>query len=205
MEINPNAIGMWRALVRIGLAEDCSSTTLERGVYSYGSLNTELPDTLSFDYPLSLGVTTDAELEIGMIFPMGSSMFVSWRSGSSYGVDSVTPTNDPYPTARIEFLISDADKLWAEKQAQVIRSYFKPLVAGDSVRPEYKLDRESSWIEGTAETTADKKEVRLSLPTKGNRHSEFQVAIDLATTGSASPEIYSWAIDIDDLNRERRS
>lgn len=205
MEINPKALAMWRALVRIGLAEDCSSTTLERGVYSYGSLHEELVDTLSFDYPLSLGITTGAELEIGMLFPIGSSLFISWRSGSTYGVDSVTPTNDPYSTARIEFLISDSDKIWAEKQAHVIRSYFKPLVSGDSVQLEYKLDRASSWTEGDAETTADKKEVRLSLPTKGGRHNEFQVAIDLETTGSATPEIYGWAIEVDDLQRERRT
>ena len=205
MEINPKALAMWRALVHIGMAEDCSSITLERGVYSWGSLHEELTETLSFDYPLSLEITTGATLEIGMIFPIGSSLFVGLRSDSNYGVDKISPSADPCSTARIEFLISDSDKIWAEKQAQVIRSYFKPLVSGDSVQLEYKLDRESNWVKGTAETTADKKEVRLPLPSKGGRHNEFQVAIDLATTGSASPEIYGWAIEIDDLKRERRT
>jgi len=205
MEINPYAMAKWRALTHIGLAEDCSSTTLERGVFSWGSLDKELPETLGFDYPLSLGVTTGANIEIGMIFPHGSSMFVSWRNGGAYGVDSVTPTNNPYAAARIEFLITDADKIWAEKQSQVIRSYFKALSSGDSVQLEYKIDRASSWTEGTAVTTADKKEARLSLPTKGNRFNELQVALDLGTTNSTSPEVYGWAVDIDDMQRERRT
>jgi hypothetical protein len=204
LEVNPKALSMYRALVCIGLAEDSSSTTIERGVYSYGSLDKELPATLSFDYPLSLGITTGANLEIGMLFPIGNSLFISWRNIGFYGVDSVSPSNSPFPTAKIEFLITDAGKIWAEKQAQVIRSYFKPLVTGDSIKLKYKLDRNDNWTEGTAVTTAEKKEARLPLPKKGTRFNELQVGIDLETTGSASPEIYGWAVSIDDLAEEKR-
>ena len=187
------------------MAENSTDTTIERGVYSWGKLHKENQETLSFDYPLSLGITTGADLEIGMLFPTGTDLFISWRNGSSYGVDTVSPANAPYATATIEFLISDADKVWAEKQAQFIRAYFKALESGDSVTLKYKLDRASSWTEDAAVTTANAVEARLPFPTKGNRFNDFQIGIDLATTGSASPEIYGWALDIDELQRERRT
>ena len=130
-------------------------------------------------------------------------MFISWRSGSNYGVDSVTPTNDPFSSATIEFLITDAGKGYQEKQAQVMKTYHKPLVSGDSITLKYKIDRASSWTFDTAMTTADNKEARMPLPTKGNRFNDFQAAIDLETTNTTSPEIYSWSLEIDEMGRER--
>ena len=211
LEINRNALAMWRALVHIGFAENSTSTAIERGVYSYGTLHDELDETLSFDYPTSLGITQSANLDIGMVIPVGSNLLISWRSLTSYGVDKVALSNDPFATATIEFLISDADKIWAEKQAQVIRAYFAELASGDTVKLKYKIDRASSWTEGVTDNqrgyaqTADDKEARLPFPTKGNRFNEFQVAIDLTTTNTTSPEVYGWAIEIDDLQHERKT
>ena len=205
LEFNRKAIAMWRALVHIGMAENSTSTTIERGVFSWGTLHKELSPTMSFDYPLSLGITTGATLEIGMVFPIGSELLISWRNATSYGVDKVSPSNAPFATATCEFLISDADKIWAEKQAQFLRGYFKALVSGDSVTLKYKIDRNSSFVSGTAVTTADKKEARLPLPTKANRFNEFEYAVDLATTNSTSPEFYGIALEVDDLQHERRT
>lgn len=205
LEFNRKAMAMWRALVHIGMCDNSTSTALERGVYSWGSLHAELPETLSFDYPLSLGVTTPADLDIGLLYPMGTKLFISWKKGIAYGVDSVSPSNAPFATATCEFLISDLGKIWAEKQAQFIRGYFKKLVSGDSVTLKYKIDRNDSWTAGTAVTTADKKEARLELPTKGNRYNEFQVAVDLATSNTTSPEFYGWGWESDDLQHERRT
>lgn len=205
LEINRKALAMYRALVHIGLAEDSSSTNIERGVYSYGSLHKELLESLSFDYPLSLGITTGATLEIGMLMPIGNSLFISWRNVSSYGVDSVSPSNDPFATAKIEFLVTDMEIGWQEKQALILRAYFKALqTTGDSVKLKYKIDRNDSWTEGTAVTASGKKEARLPLPTKGGRFNEFQFGIDLETSNTTSPEIYSIALEADDLRRERR-
>lgn len=204
LEFNRKAIAMWRALVHIGMADNSTSTVIERGVYSWGTLHAELPATLSFDYPLSLGVTTGATLEVGLVYPHGSSLFISWRNDTSYGVDSVSPSNSPFATATCEFLISDAAKIWAEKQSQVIRGYFKALVSGDTMTLKYKIDRNSSWTSGSAVSTADVKEARLPLPTKANRFNEFQVAVDMATSNSTSPEFYGWAVEYDSLQHERR-
>lgn len=216
LEFNRKAMAMWRALVHFGVASNSTSTALERGVYSYGTSDPELAPTLSFDYPLSLGITTGANLEIGMVLPIGSDLLVSWKNGTSYGVDLIDPFGAPAASGRIEFLITDAKKIFAEKQAQALRGYFKALASGDSMQFEYKIDRESSWVQGD-DTDDDNqqgytdqatdKEMRLTLPTMSNRFNELQVALEMATTAtslSSSPEFYGYGIEIDDLNRERR-
>ena len=205
LEFNRKAIAMWRALVHIGMAENSTSTTIERGVYSWGTLHREVSPAMSFDYPLSLGITTGATLEIGMVFPIGSDLLISWRNDTSYGVDKVSPSNSPFSTATCEFLISDMGDVSKEKQAQVMRGYFLALAnSGDSVKLKYKIDRDSDWTEGTAVTTVGAKEARLSLPTKGNRFNEFQYAVDLATTSSVSPEFYGITLEEDTLAHEKR-
>jgi hypothetical protein len=204
LSINRKALTMWRALVHIGFSSTCTSTDIYRGVYSYGTLNDRLSETLSFDYPLSLDVTQSANLEIGMLLASGTYLFTSWKNGSSYGVDTVKPSNALYATARYESLITDANKIWQEKNAMTLRGYFKALASGDSVQLEYKVDRESNWTEGTAVTTAGLKEARLPFPTQDTRFNELQVAIDLATTNTDSPEFYGFAIEYDDLTHERR-
>ena len=205
LELQRKAIGMWRSLVYLGVAYNSTSTNIERGVYSWGSLTDGLPEVLSFDYPLSLGITQDAGVEVGMVFPVGSSLLISWRSRTNFGVDSVSAVNAPFATGTCEFLITDASKIWAEKQGGFIRGYFKALESGDTMKLKYKIDRESNWEEGTAVSTTGVKEARLPLPTKASRFNEFQVAIDLTTTNTTSPEFYGWGFDFDDLQHERRS
>jgi hypothetical protein len=205
LEFNRKAISMYRSLVHIGMAENSTDTTIERGVYSWGTLDKELPSTMSFDYPLSLGITTGATLEIGLVYPIGSKLLISWRNASSYGVDSVSPSNNPYATGTCEFLITDSGDISKEKQSQFLRGYFKALVSGDSVTLKYKIDRQSSWVTGSVVTTADVKEARLALPTKANRFNEFQFGVNLATSNTSSPEFYGIALDEDTLAHERRT
>lgn len=210
LEINRNAMTMYKGLVRIGMAENCTSTDLERGVYSYGSFHKELPETLSFDYPLSLGITNGAELELGMLMPIGSKLLIGWRNGATYGADLVDPVNPPYTLGTIEFLITDTGKIEAEKQAAVLRAYFKALADGDTVKIKYKIDRADDWIEGITEKDSgyaaveDEKEARLNIPTRNNRFNEAQFALDIGTTNTTSPEVYGIAMEFDDMNAENR-
>jgi len=204
MEVYPGGMAMWQALVRTGVAGSSDSSVLEKGVYSYGTLIERIEESMSFDYPTSLGVTTGTSLNIGMVFPMGASLFIGWQNSTSYGVDEINPDNAPFATATYESLITDAAKIWGEKSSNAMRGYFKALASGDSFTLKYKIDRNSSWTSGSAVTTAAKKEARLQLPTKGNRFNEFQFAVDLATSNSTSPEFYGLGVEIDDLQEEER-
>lgn len=204
MEVFPGGMNMWRSLIHMGIAGDSNSTVLEKGVYSHGSIRERLGDTLSFDYPLSIGTTTGTAIDTGMVFPTGSELLIGWKNANKFGVDVVAPTNSPFATARLETLITDSGKIRADKMSNYMRAYFKKIVSGDSFQFEYKIDRQSSWVEVAAESTAGKKETRFSLPRKGNKFNELQVAIEISTSNSVSPEFYGFGAEIEDLGGERR-
>ena len=211
MEVYPGGMAMWRALTRIAVAGDSDSTTLKKGIYTFGTLNERRPETLSFDYPISTGDMTGTDVDIGMVFPMGSMLFIGWKDDTTYGVDVVKPSHSPFASATYESLITDAKKIWSEKAANFIKGYFKPLIDGDSVKLKCKIDRNASWTEGATNANkgyaavAGEKKVRLPLPSGGNRFNEFQLGITLATTNTASPEFYGIAAAIDDLKQEERT
>ena len=211
MEVYPGAMNMWRSLAHIGISGTSDSTVLEKGVYAYGTLHSELPETLSFDYPLSTGTTTGTGIEVGLVFPVGSKLLIGWKSGSNYGVDYVSPSNAPFATAKYEGLITDADKIWGEKGANYLRGYFKALASGDTMQLKYKIDRASDWTYGATNNqlgysaTANEKEVRMPVPTESNRFNEFQFGVTIGTTNTTSPEFYGVAAEIDEMTQEGRT
>lgn len=204
IEVAPKGMTTWRGLTHMGMGLNTDSSDFYQGVYVYGKVSNLIGDALSFDYPLSLGVSKDTSLRIGLLYPVGKSLLIGWQYGTSYGVDVVSPTNSPFATGRYESLITDLGKIRQEKIAYYIRSYFKALSSGDSFSTEYKLDRNSSWASLGTQSTADKKELRVQMPKQGNRFNEFQFATVMSTSNSTSPEYYGTAIEYDDLDGEAR-
>lgn len=204
IEIHRKALTMWRALLHLGFSGTSTSTIIKRGVYSYGTLNQRLPETLSFDYTLSTGIIQDANTEIGMVFASGTNLYIAWKNGSSYGMDVVKPSNPCFATATYESLITDDNKIFGEKDGRTLRGYFKSIISGDSFALKYKIDRESDWATNTAESTAAAKESRFPLPTGDTRFNEVQVGVNIATTNTTSPEFYGMGFEYDDLKGERR-
>jgi hypothetical protein len=205
LEVYPGSMTTWQSLIHVGVAGPCSSSAVKRGVYSYGTISPRIEESMSFDYKTSLGIMADTALKVGMVFPIGSHLLIGWQYGVSFGVDVVKPTNAPFASGRYESLITDVNKIIAPKQANFMRGYFKKLVSGDTVRLEYKIDRDDNWTEGTAESTANAKESRLQLPTKGNRFNELEMAVNLTTTNTASPNFYGFGLELDDLASEKRT
>jgi len=205
LEIAPHALNTWRALLHIGMSYNTDSSDIFQGVYSYGTLHEGISETLSFDYPTSTSITQDTGLKIGLIYPLGSNLMISWQYGTNYGVDAVKPSNDCFSEGKYQSLISDTGDIGQEKQALTLRGLFGKLSSGDSIQLSYKIDRESAWVDGTAVTTADKKEARLNIPTKGGRFDEFQMQVTMATTNTISPSFFGITTELDSLDRERRT
>lgn len=202
-EVFPGAMTMWQALERIGLAGDSDSTTIERGVYSYGRLNDLYPESLSYDYPISTGSRLSS-VDIGMVAVSGNKLLIGFRDGTSYGVDVVDPTGSPFPTATIEYLIRDEGGVFKEKQLQAIRADYETLIDGHSFSVKYKLNRASDWHSGaTSDFDEDDDLTTLRHDVDQGRHKEYQVAIDLATTVSTSPALLSVAAVEEILEEEQ--
>lgn len=199
-EILPGAVVMWRALLMFGVGNS-SSTTVERGVYSWGSLDQSYPPSLGYDYPISTGNRTLASVKVGSLEVIGQKLFVGWQDNVSYGVDVIDPTGSPFTTGTVESLISDFNKISQQKLPLVLRADFDPLVSGESVTIKYKADRQSDW--NTVQTTVNTvgaTEARLIIR---QRVRELQAAVDFGATGTTSPTLLGVSLETDNLENEK--
>jgi len=201
IEIMPGALTMWQTLLRIG-AGVTDSSTIEQGVYTWGSLNINYPDSLSYDHTISTGNSQNSNIKIGMLLPVEEKLLIGWKDNVSYGLDVIDPAGDLYPTGSVEFRIRDEDVVWKEKIALLVRADFEPLNSGESVGLQYKLDRESSWSTEQVITSASDATDRNRLQIAKGRHREYQVRVNLATSVSTSPNVLGVVVDEDINERE---
>jgi hypothetical protein len=175
-----------------------TSTTAEHGIYSYGSRMKNYPDAFGYSYTMSTGSRTNGSLQLGVVKNFGDKLFFSWRDDTSYGVDIVSPTSDPFGSAVWESLITDLGRPDKDKEAVSLRITFKTLPTGATITPKYKINRESSWVTGTAAVAGDS-EILLNI---NKRFKEIQIGMDLVAT-TTTPEIISVTLIYESLQSER--
>lgn len=200
VEIFPGAVTMWRTLIHFGVDGNTDSTAIEKGVYSWGSTNQMYPESLSYDYPLSTGNRTATNIKIGMVQAVGKKLLIGWQDNVSYGVDVVDSTAQPFASGTIETLIKDNDLIWKDQMALILRGDFLPLASGESVDIKYRLNQDSTWESLGAVGTEDTEVANMSIDNGRNR--EYEVAIDLFSTGSTSPTVLGISLYQDDLASE---
>jgi hypothetical protein len=199
VEVLPGAMSMWRTLLQIGVGVTDSSA-IEQGIYSWGKRNNLYVDALSFDYKISTGTTQSTGVKIGLVMPVNKKLLIGWKDNVSFGLDSVDPAGDPYSEGSLEWLIRDEGGIWKEKKVDTIRADFEALASGESIGLQYKLDRQSAWA--TEELEDTDAEVKLRWQPTFTRHQEYQVRLNLKTTGSTSPAALGVTIMEDALTDE---
>lgn len=199
IEVYPGAMTMWRTLVHIGLAGQSDSDVVEKGVYTWGSLNRNYDDSLNYDYPLSTSTRADVNTRIGLVMSNGRKLIIGWNVGTAYGVDEVDPTGDCFTTGTIETLIEDGGLMSSLELPLIARVDFDPLLTGQTISIKYKMDREDSW-RSVSESTVGTTFARLPMRNRGR---ELQLAVDLATT-TTSPTVLGISIENDALSGERQ-
>lgn len=199
-EVAPGAMTLWRSLLRVGGTLNTSSSTIHQGVYSYGKLNLNYDNALTFDYPLSLGDQTSSSVKVGSLFPKGDTLYIGWQNGNAFGIDSVDVANAPYAKSTIELLISDLGSITNLKWPLVYRVDFNPLIDGQSVSLKYKANRQDSWRALKTQDTEGATDVRATI---SQQVREIQLAADITIDTSLtteSPEIISIALEADQIN-----
>ena len=201
-EVYPQAIAMWQANPRYGLAGDSNSNDINKAVYTYGSKNYRYPDTLTCDYPISTGNYLNT-VKIGMILPFNKELLVSWQDNVSYGVDYINVGNAPYPTAYLEMMVEDLDIPYKEKQATQLVATFDPLLTGESVNVKYiNEETDTIWNTNSESPTVGDITVRKIIP--NGRYFHMRIGVDLSITGSTSPTLKSVVLESDNLTEEDR-
>lgn len=203
---NPNMMAVRNGILQVGFPTLTNSEDIEHGVYSYGSRNVAYPPSFGYSYTMSTGSRNNASagnLSIGMVKSFADRQFVSWKDGSNYGVDVISPNSDPFPEAVWESLIIDNGRPDKDKSITALNVTFLELPAGAVVTPKYRIDR-GTWVEGDpsiANEVGTAGETFASLQIN-KRYKELQIGLNLVATDE-TPEITSSVIIIDSQSTER--
>lgn len=203
----PNTMTVRNGILLSAIPSETNSTTIEHGVYSFGQRDKNYPESFGESYNMSTGSLTNGTLRQGMIKNFGDKLFLSWRDGSSYGVDKVDASSNPAATATWESLLTDLQIITAkkrfsrpdnDKQATYLKIVFnQPLPTGVTITPKYKINREASWEPGTA-AIAGAVDTTINIT---KRYKESQVGIDVTCT-TATPHISAVIYVTDSLGME---
>lgn len=174
---------------------ETTSNSIEFGVYSYGSRDYSYNPSFGYSYTMSSGSRTNGSLQIGLLKSFGDRMFMSWRDGTSYGIDNVSPSSLPASEGVWESLIYDGGRPDKDKSLTEIKVNFKSLPTGATVTPKYSINR-GIWVDG--ETVSSGTEATINVNT---RFKELQVGYALTAT-QESPEITSVTFIVEELSSE---
>lgn len=206
VEVLPGAMAIWqdKALFGYSNTDDTLGVAaqnfqgLEPAVYGFGNQSDKAitymavsTEVMNHMFQISPTITDPTTVTIGCIYPFGKDLYISWKVGSTYGVDRISTTNNPAQTGSWESLINDLgidaqgqlDSMpQKQKTARNLVITFAALPVGCTVTPKYRFDRAAAWTYGTA-TTAGSTRAQLNINTLGaGRYHEIEYGFDLTAT-----------------------
>ena len=200
VEVYPGAITDQNGRTLIGYAGNTDDGSgLEQGVYEWGRQSGELPQGLNLPFIISTGTTKATTVKIGMVKSFGNDLYIGWRDDSTFGVDKVAFGDNAATSSEWESLIFDAGSADKTFLPLTLTIDFESLASGESVTPKTKLDRASSFTNGTAASTTGDTRVEESLFTRAR---EIEIGFTLASSSNTFPKVTQVKLDYDDLADE---
>lgn len=206
--VYPNMMTVRRGILLIGYPSTTTNQSLEHGVYSYGAITSDYPDSFGFSYTTSNGNMTNNgsnNLKIGMIKSYGDTLYISWRDDDAapqkYSVDIVNNSSSPAASGTLETLEFDDGRPFAYKKASYLIATFDEL-SNSTVTLKYKIDGAANWTSGSA-VSSGTYAITPVTNVGGGRYQSIQFAIDVTCTGSTSPRVTGLYLMTDLLKKER--
>lgn len=197
----------------LGFPSTTTNPNMQYGVYSWGAVDKNYPQSFGLNYILSSGQRTNANgLTIGHVKNYGDTLFISWYdSVNGYGLDVVDNTSKPASYATWQSMIFDNGDPRKLKQAINVEAYWTDLPDGAQITLMYKIDR-GDWVRSQTYSSTDLWFGREDLANfavdsdNGGRFHEIQVGIEVTcdSTVTQPPVINQIAFVFDDLDKEMR-
>lgn len=193
-----------------------TNTNIKYGVYSWGAVDKNYPNSFGYSYILSTGsqnYSVSNNLKIGMVRNFGNLMHVSWQDdlNGGFGVDVINNSSVPAPYAKWQGMIFDSGYTGRQKQAVYMDVYYS-IPSGTSVKLGYSVDR-GTFVTSPSYTSTSlwQGEVgyaRFAINTSsgtGGRFYEIQPQLEITNdaTVTTSPEIYMISLVFDELKDEQ--
>lgn len=190
-EVYPQAIAMLKGIAVFGFSNsaDAGNTTgnpADQGIYTMGRYSKDYPIVMNGpEYVISENVTTG--IEIGAILVEGLNMFVSWKNGSSYGVDKID-YSAKYASAYIEFPALTAKPDALMKYIKFLAGYASmPSACGLTFK--YKINNASSFTTIGSANTFNATDKSLYYAQESVSAREFQLRVEFTVSSNNAPQI----------------
>jgi hypothetical protein len=202
----PNMMTVRDGLLHLGYPSYTNNTTIEFGVYTWGSYYKELPSSFGYSYVTSTMQTTPTDSsggkKLGCVRNFGDELYIGWKDGTDYGIDLVDSNCEPAAVAKYRMRSFDAGMTRKKKRALKMAIDTKAVPANVTITPKYTLD-DNSELSGTAMATGD---TEIITPIKSpNNFKRITTGFDIATTGTgtATPTIYATTLLWNPLPEEK--
>lgn len=205
--VYPYSMTVRRNVHLFGFPGNTTSTTANYGVYSWGAVDKNFPDSLGYSYLISTGSTNYSaqnNLTIGMVKSFGDMLHISWRDdlNGGYGIDVVNNASPPAANASWESLIFDNGFTAKRNKAICTFANYLTLPSDASFKLKYKLDRAANWTYSPSITAANSQAniARFDISPVTYFY-EIQIGIDIVS-GTTPPMFTSVTLIYDDTREE---
>lgn len=193
--VYPYSMAVRKGVHLFGFPSATTNTTTNFGVYSWGSVDKNYPDSLGYSYLISTGSATYSSqnsLQIGMVKAFGDVLHVSWQDqlNGGYGIDVINNSSTAAKNTSYESLIFDNG--FTAKRNKAIRLYanFLTLPSDASFVLKYKLDRATNWTYSSPFTAATQQANIAQFDVSPvNYFYEIQIGVDI--TSVTQPPIFT--------------
>lgn len=196
----PNMMTVRDGILHLGFPSTTTNTSIEHGVYTWGTLNKDYPSSFGYGYVISTGriLNSLGTLELGCVRNFGDELYISWKDGASYGLDLVDSYSDPAPVAKFRSRRFDAGSARKKKLALKMAIDAQALPAGVVVTPVSKVDDASE----TTFPTMVEGDTEKSVSFQSKKFKKITIGFDIATTGTEPAVIYADSLSWNPLSNE---
>lgn len=157
--VYPYSMTIRKGVHLFGFPSSTTNTTTNFGVYSWGAVDKNYPDSLGYSYLISTGSTqysSSNNLSIGMVRSYGDMLHISWRDtlNGGYGIDVINNSSTAMAKSSYESLIFDNGFTAKNKKALRIYADFSSMPSDASFVLKYKINRATNWTYSPVYTTA---------------------------------------------------
>jgi hypothetical protein len=187
--INPNMGTVRYGVHLLGWPSTTKNPNIPYGVYTWGRSDTTQPYSFGYSYLLSTGsqfISDTNNLTIGMVKNFGNVLHISWRDGSTYGVDIVDADSDPAPFASWESLIEDSSIPTKQKMASYVEAHWLDIQDGVQIVLKYSINR-GDWVYSERFSNSN-----LWQPDNAPNYAKFDIG-----DGSVEERFYEVQIGVD--------
>lgn len=197
----PNMMCVRESLLHASYPSTTNNAAIEQGTYVWGTLEKNFPSTFNYGYLPShgLNLNTSGTLKLGCTRSFGDEMYLSWKNGSTYGLDILDNYCTPAPVFKFRARRFDAGKGYNDKQAIMQSLTTAALPTGVTLSNTYKIDNGTTQVQASMVTGAT--EVVDAIQ-QGN-FKRIITGFDGTCTGTQTPIIYVQTLLYNPLTSQR--